>query len=194
MRILWSWVLLSLFVAVEATADPTYVDVPDIVISGVHSLDLDANGSIDFSLTYHENSFGSRLELLPQVGNLYIVENGTPEWADFTYPAALGNQVWIDPANTYTAILGWLTTYTIDGGRTYGNWSGAEDRFLGLRFKIGDNDHFAWVRLTVEPSGRGIIKDWAYESEPSTAILSGAPTPITSTTWGTLKWRYSVIN
>ena len=73
-----------------------------------------------------------------------------------------------------------------------GEWSGKIDHFLGIRFKIGDADHFAWARLDVSVESRGVLKDWAYESSPQTALLTGSSNsiPTVPATWGQMKAMY----
>ncbi|HRY99475.1 MAG TPA: T9SS type A sorting domain-containing protein, partial [Bacteroidales bacterium] len=67
--------------------------------------------------------------------------------------------------------LAWL--YTTGG--TYGNWFGATNKYMGLRFKIGTDWHYGWVRMDIPSDVTSLtIKDFAYESIANTAIAAGA--------------------
>lgn len=56
-----------------------------------------------------------------------------------------------------------------------GLWGGIE-AYLGVQFKIGENTHYGWVQVEniFDDVGGGIIKAFAYESEPGVPIIAGA--------------------
>ena len=46
--------------------------------------------------------------------------------------------------------------------------------FAGLRFTIGGDTHFGWLRLNFNPGGRSLTAiDWAYEDQAGRGILAG---------------------
>lgn len=58
-------------------------------------------------------------------------------------------------------------------------FAGSNSGYLGVRFNIGTAEHFAWMRLTVEPqtsaNPRAItVHEWAYETVPGVGIEAGA--------------------
>ena len=59
---------------------------------------------------------------------------------------------------------------------------GVRDRYLGLKFTIGKEAHYGWLRISVHipnPKQRGFtatITGYAYETEPNTAIIAGQKT------------------
>lgn len=54
------------------------------------------------------------------------------------------------------------------------NWVGKQDKFIGLRFKINNNWHYAWLRLSVSSDTSSVtVKDFAYNSTPSESIAAG---------------------
>ena len=58
-----------------------------------------------------------------------------------------------------------------------GQWNGVTDRYLGLRFYIGNDIHYGWVRLDVSSAGTQFtVKDYAYEDVKEKGILAGATT------------------
>lgn len=67
------------------------------------------------------------------------------------------------------------------GSMPYDNWL-SENQYLGVKFKIGAETHFGWVRLSISNynNDNGIpeitIQDYAYESTPVTPITIENPT------------------
>ena len=53
-----------------------------------------------------------------------------------------------------------------------GPWVKQTNKFLGLRFLIGDRFHYGWARLTTTTSGT-VLTGYAYESDPGHQILAG---------------------
>jgi len=61
---------------------------------------------------------------------------------------------------------------------SYGPWANVNDHYLGLRFPIGSDTHYGWVRMDVQTnvgsmSISATVKDWAYESTPNVGISAG---------------------
>lgn len=197
LRVSLSLFLIQVVAVAVSDADPIYVDVPDIAIDGTHELDLNMDGSVDFRIIYGEMVVGSYPDEIRASLNL-LVNDRNAFLSDSVNDAvaALENQVEVGPSGTFKTTLGSMAVYVAPDashGALYGgNWSGVKDHFLGLRFKINDADHFAWVRLDVSWVSKGVLKDWAYESDPGTALTTGAgiPTPTDPTTWGRIKARY----
>jgi len=80
--------------------------------------------------------------------------------------------------------VGWLADGHANGpGYAGSQWTVAPGNtgFLGVRFKIGADDHYAWVRITVAPQSttpgsrpRAItIHEWAYEDVAGAGIAAG---------------------
>jgi hypothetical protein len=64
-----------------------------------------------------------------------------------------------------------------------GTWAGgfptATTGFAGVRFDIGGNTHYGWIRIQLENDGTGLpvamtIVDWAYDDQADTAIQAGS--------------------
>lgn len=72
---------------------------------------------------------------------------------------------------------GWInrasssTSWALSLGRYF---AGKGSRYLGLRFKLNNNWHYAWLRVEV-PADTSYIKlmDFAYETEPDSSIKAG---------------------
>lgn len=55
-----------------------------------------------------------------------------------------------------------------------GQFPGAGDKFLGVKFTVGTNTHYGWLRLDMSANADSItIKDFAYQATPNTSILAG---------------------
>ena len=55
-----------------------------------------------------------------------------------------------------------------------GQFPGAGDKFLGVKFTVGANTHYGWVRLDMSANSASItIKDFAFQATPNTPILAG---------------------
>jgi len=66
-----------------------------------------------------------------------------------------------------------------NGGAGGSNWCGVNDMYLGLRFKIGVDTHYGWVRMDVSQDAFSwTVKDYAYHLEPDTPILAGQTTTL----------------
>ncbi len=51
---------------------------------------------------------------------------------------------------------------------------GVVDGYIGFSFEIGGDTHFGWMRVDLAADGSGfIVKDYAYEETPNTAIAAG---------------------
>ncbi|HZQ70844.1 MAG TPA: hypothetical protein VFA68_20120 [Terriglobales bacterium] len=60
-----------------------------------------------------------------------------------------------------------------------GVWSNVQNHFLGLKFKISGQTHYAWVRMSVRAQPANLkahISGYAYENTPNKAILAGQRT------------------
>jgi hypothetical protein len=65
------------------------------------------------------------------------------------------------------------------GPYTFGNWLGANDKYLGVRFMIGNDTHYGWVRLSVTSDADSIIiKDFAYQAQPGVGLTADQSTGI----------------
>ena len=74
----------------------------------------------------------------------------------------------------------WLDEAFLGGFGTYygspisvGQFLG-QDKFVGLKFPVSGNSHYAWVRLSMSADGSNVmIKEYAYHINPNTAIAAG---------------------
>jgi hypothetical protein len=54
-----------------------------------------------------------------------------------------------------------------------GPWTDAKDKYLGLAFHINGQVHFGWARLTFTGFGAATLTEYAYETIPGKAIVTG---------------------
>jgi len=84
------------------------------------------------------------------------------------------------------------------GGGLGPGWTGGidEEGLVGVRFRIGANTHYGWIRLRSGGYNGGPAEiaaiEWAYEDTPNTPILAGAgcddqepvTVPVSDSAWG----------
>lgn len=163
--------------ASEADAQVVYTDVdPDITISvqETDSILLDLNNDDSFDFTIYKTTAGDGTEAIrvrPVDGNEVL---GVTSYSAYFLAYALdagatindGAGAWNGTLNDGMMTLAW--------GSAYGYWAGVTDKYLGLRFNVDGNTHYAWARLDVAAEGvSSTLKDYAYESTPGEAIIAG---------------------
>ena len=87
-------------------------------------------------------------------------------------------------ALTYGVSINWSLLST--GGEPYetqyhmgysaGNFMG-KVKYLGVRFYIGPNMHYGWIRINAVDFGSLFVVDWAYNQTPNKGIITGDKPP-----------------
>jgi hypothetical protein len=107
-----------------------------------------------------------------------------------TYTPALARGAHIGPSATFSPVE--VEIENSYAGRTFrglqGYWGGnPKDRYVGVRFLIGGQTHYGWIRLTVttttDPRGPAMsakITGYAYETVANKAIKAGTAATATS--------------
>lgn len=190
-------------IAGAADAQIIYTDVnPDVTITGnmvTHSVDMNNDGTIDYIATTLDNVYsyttyyyGMTLNvaidykaslLQPNNGNAWLATSSSA--AEVLNNGALINAAanWASSSSSFGGLLaaeGDFSITTTGGTPVYGgpisvgNWAGVADRYVGVRFDVGANTYYGWVRLTVSADGGTItIKDYAYNATPNGSINAG---------------------
>jgi hypothetical protein len=118
-----------------------------IVYSGTANYPLPSGGNAAILATY------------PVQG---IYTTGRPNVANFPSGSQIGP--------SYSHIVDGATSVSRNLLNFYGGTG-----IAGVRFNIGGQEHFAWIRLQVSATGDSLtIVDWAYEDAPDTPISAGA--------------------
>jgi len=147
---------------VNLNAQAGYTDIPDVTISlnpgpNFYDLNMDNYGLPEFTLK--ANSYSA-----------YIV--GLTTSASMMGKSESGYD-FVFALNSGEVISGGLSSWFPNGqyrtlnlyysSSCYGNWCDVT-KFVGVRFKIGADTHYGWIRLTVptDPNDGVIIHDYYY--------------------------------
>lgn len=170
----YSTLAIAITAVGDANAGIIYTDeAPDFngVIGSQYFLDLNNDGNDDFRI-WHNGS--SNLYISPLTSSNEVLGSGG---ATFAYPFALSSGAMISSGagsffnNGYSGGFQSLNY----GSCSFGNWCNVTDRFIGLRFSIGGNIHYGWVRLDVNNAGSvWTVKDYAYDDVMGTGIPAGS--------------------
>jgi hypothetical protein len=155
-------------------------------------LDLNHDGTVDASIASREScisgfSRSSLCNSLSQIGASGVIGN---ELSFFGRVVPLRTGAQIGLANQfipYGNIVAVSWNRSFDQSRSV-KWLGSfangghgvRDRYIGIKFKIGDQTHYGWARISVSipnskaPRHTTILTGYAYETEPNTAIIAGA--------------------
>ena len=177
-------------VSVLALAQPTEAEV---VYTQVHqtigrsqnyAIDLNHDGIVDFTIQNlfevnlafgYPYSSAFLLQALPAEGN--AVEAASRFHTNYAAPLQAGVQIG-PPAlfklrhETMAGQFGVFGTFYY-----FGYWLNVSNRYLGFHFKIDDEWHYGWARLTVQSNKKrrlvAVLTGYAYETEPDKPIIAG---------------------
>jgi hypothetical protein len=112
------------------------------------------------------SSINSSTVYVPAALALYTPINASASWQSNT--ASYGTQTLAAKVDIT------VSTISYSGTETGGNWLGETDKYLGVKFSIGANTHYGWIRLDVaSDASSAVIKDFAYDATPNAPILAG---------------------
>jgi hypothetical protein len=164
-----------------ATGQVVYTDIDDVSLDtadAFYQVDFDGDAVLDINLGVTNFTGGPGATARGSDGTSF---NGNgivgEEAGGFYYPSNLAAGVTVDAGSpVLTSVRGDMYVYAC-----YSNslWCGeVTDGYVGASFDVGGNTHYGWVRLDILSNGTGgfgtmIIKDFAYESTPDTAIETG---------------------
>ncbi len=155
----------------DASGQITYTDVsPDFSGSntGSYGLDLNNDGIIDFNLN---GSSSASLFLEPTTTNNSFLGSA---FSFYAYPFNLTNG-----ANISSGQTSWTNNGAASlnyNSCSYGNFCTDIDGFLGLRFTLGGNLHYGWVRLDTNADSSFTVKDYAFNMTPGAPLTAGEQT------------------
>lgn len=185
----------------NVAAQVSYSGPQDVTLNlgSTVSLDLDGDATFDFnfSLGYFSygttsSSFGVRYAVMMPATGAYsnswiagytlssrlmvmglddagVIDSAAPGWTNTSGAAPLGAF-----GDRYFSYYGPSYTY-ID---VNGNFPG-QTRFAGIRFMIGGNLHYGWLRVSLDSAvSELIIHDWAYETTPGAGIVTDGAGPV----------------
>jgi hypothetical protein len=173
---------VSMLAAPPAAASVVYTPA-DVHITSSYALDLNNDGTPDFTLNIaviseSDGGIGILNVRLDVPGNA-VRPTGqfAPDAAPLPRGAAIG------PLKSFTTALssyGGVFMYAHgvfshtgkQSSFSDGPWVKQTNKFLGLKFLIGNSFHYGWARLTTSP-GATYLTGYAYESDAGHRILAG---------------------
>lgn len=185
----YSTLAMALGACTEAQAQHmVYTDVnPDTVVNKIlpgiqdYLLDLNNDNQFDFDLKlsgYYSSYMSDRMTLLkisPASGNAVMDVVQTAPFYHFVLANNAGHQLnatqnW---GSAYNEILA-RRQQSVVYSNFIGNWAGATDKFIGLKFQIAGATHFGWARLSVDSDINSFtLKDYAYDSVANENFFTG---------------------
>jgi len=180
-------------VSVLACVEPAYPDVvftPSDSVVECHRpdlpIDINGDGIIDFTLFWGADSYHTtNIRVRGAKGNAVIGIGKAGEFAQASAlePGALINKYRnVLPANTYINSNDLFYHFPQSGllmagsvfGRPKGPFASKQNRALGVRFRIGFEDHFAWIGFRYFQKGcTAKLGGLAYETLPDHPIRAG---------------------
>jgi hypothetical protein len=134
---------------------PTYSAYFRVDMAKVQPLNS-ADVNMSFSAT---SSYSSSFGIAMALNNNQSINNSLNTWSNTS--AYLGGY-----ADVRTSSSSFTTSI--------GQFPGAGDKYLGVKFIIGTNVHYGWVRLDMSTLSDSLtIKDYAYEATPNISIAAG---------------------
>jgi hypothetical protein len=140
--------------------------------SGKLAIDLDHDGLIDFTLVIKDvKSFSGYQTVhgLGAYGNRPSHQLGADRF---------GEAIALKPGTRVAAGQRFQASAIMVSGFGYlGNWSDAKNEFLGLRFLLNGEVHYAWIGFRSVTGRVGSVaaqlEGWAYETTPDAPIVAG---------------------
>jgi hypothetical protein len=167
--------VLASAVPAEAKVIYTPVNVPIAPHQSI-LIDLNHDGIADFMITNNvfqtTDVWGHTLLAKPRLRNNAVA--GFKGFIFTYYASAFKAGAVIGPAQDFSGKI--LAASGTEYG-SIGQWQHVTNGYLGLKFYIGEREHFGWARLTVN-SGTGNISarltGFAYETQVGKPIIAGS--------------------
>ncbi len=98
-------------------------------------------------------------------------------------PVKVAEANWTNDSNSWNMAWRWRSTSSTSSSGDVSTWSssssageflGANDKFLGVEFMIGDDTHYGWIQVAVDDlSESATITGYAYNDVPDGDIAAG---------------------
>lgn len=158
-----------------------YTDIePDFTgenLTDIYELDLNNDQVVDFTLSssIYDDWGWFGIASNPIAGNSIL---SVSPW--YSYPIPLDNGQKIFNLEGYTNGESYVTWGIFTIGDCFSgesscfiDWKAKGDKYLGLRLIINGKKHYGWARLSITSATQWVIRDYAYNSIPNSAILAG---------------------
>lgn len=182
MQKIYLFTILTIGISTYSYSQINYTDVnPDLTFTAdqQYFLDVDNDSSNDYIIEQIDSAIsGNPLEGV-QLRSIGTVNEAIYETGTLTFLAGLNlndlidsNDLWTVPTPSLPA--GGVITVGITDYPS-GDWADGLDHYAGLRFYIGADLHYGWLRFSVTTDGLSFtIKDYAYHTEREKHILAGS--------------------
>jgi len=148
-------------------------------ITGYHPMDVDGDGTTDFTFVYSPTFLGVRSE---RANRILIRLSPPPDLGGPITPLPAGFQIGsgssLDPLSWWAGFDGDfdpLGIYLNGGGS--GDFVG-QRAYMGIEFQHAGNTHYGWALLQVGSFGPfAAIESWAWETRSGVPIFAGAGVP-----------------
>ena len=174
---------VSMLAATPAAAAVVYTPANIAIGTSGYALDLNHDGIPDF--TFNIAVIGESDGIIGILNlRLDVPGNGVRPMGQLAGDAAaLPQGARIGPLKSFTSALstyGGVFMYAhgefshtgVKTSFSDGPWVKQTNKFLGLKFLIGNRFHYGWARLTTTPGGT-VLTGYAYENDPGHQILAG---------------------
>jgi hypothetical protein len=166
-----------------AAANIVFTKANKTIFSGSIPIDLNHDGVMDFTLVNRSVPYSSStyLEKLGVRGGAGAAVIGRQQGNTLSaFDAPLSWSIGPNSPKGFVSVGHQSARMLSAGGRCcvnpVGPWKNVTNKYLGFRFNVNGEAHYGWARLSVSAIG-GTIKTtltgYAYETQPSTAILAG---------------------
>lgn len=159
--------------ATNAEAAISYSGLQSIAVGSGFSQNIDLNSDGFNDVLFKNYNFvggpyqGASVNFFP--GKFVGFSSG------LSYVSALNAGFMIDAASATGNFAGSMAYGAANPNAQFNN---VTDKYVGLTFPAGANNHFGWVRVDVNNAAKTLlIKDWGYETTPSVGIPAGVPEP-----------------
>jgi hypothetical protein len=181
-------IVTAMLFAARANAQIIYTDVdPDTTItqgpigSTVYALDINNDGITDATLTASRTSTNNSVFLGTANGSQALVCCPILLTRAMNFNAFIGPDASGTNASWGTGQDARLRQVPTGGGGPggpnpipFGDWSNPTDRYLALRFSLGGDWYYGWVRVSVSSGASSFtIRDYAYNGVPGEGIFAG---------------------
>jgi hypothetical protein len=151
-------------------------------------LDIDGDGTPDFSLIINKNSYTSTVQTGSSINTYNNVRASIRiqgvlkcgNWIQGSVSAdalAKPDHVSVSKVFSNDDLIAYYSTYRDAPPNLRGNFTDGNEHYLGLKFSGPTGMHYGWIRLKVEGSNV-IVYDYACEETPEASIHTGGLTTI----------------
>ncbi len=156
----------------EAEAQIFYTDIhPDKVIGDTASFVVNINDD-----KFHDYMI---FQAFSETANMVMIQLADScellgsRGGNYLYPFALDAAYQLNDTNPYWYFAD-FGTMNYAGTNNYGNWMGANDKYLGMKLVLNGKTHFGYMRLDVAADAKTfVVKDFAFEFTPEKPISTG---------------------